>query len=121
MEGLPSAETPRGRFNSLRDEMLYRMSLDGWAGASAGDVASPYGFFSRITNEPSELESLEDAFGEMFEGANFTATDELVGSFLITESSQGFVDVQEFPSFKALDVAFDQRVGLYESWAEGVR
>jgi hypothetical protein len=115
-----TSESSNGRFNSLRDEALYRMGLEGWCGASSGDVASPYGFFSRITNESSEIAAIKDAFGELFESAGYDAPQELVGNWLIVESEQGVVDVTQYETEEELDTAFDQRVGLYESWAETI-
>lgn len=115
------AEPPlegKGKFRSARDEVLYQISLEGWANESNGDVESPTGYFSRITITPEELREVTEAFSDTIEELGFKLTGSLVGFFLLTEDGQGFVEVDEFPDETALTQAYREREAEYLEWAD---
>lgn len=100
------------KFNSARDELLYAMTLDGWANESDGNVEAPTGFFARISNDPQDVPSIRDAFPNETKGM---ANSTMVGHFLMKENSQGFVYVTTYPDsvslirdFRALEAEFSE-------------
>lgn len=84
------------KFNSPRDEVLYGLSLTGWATRSDGDVESPAGWFAIILNLPAELEDLAKNFPELLKEAELEDLDQLLGAFVMTENHDGLVTVTEY-------------------------
>jgi hypothetical protein len=110
------SERPRGKFVDLTEEMLYRLSLDGWANESTGDVASPIGWIGRISISREELPEIEDAFGEVFEGAGFEDRAGLIGHWLLSEDNFGFVEVHEMDSEEELVAIYRELSAEYDRW-----
>ena len=112
MEG----ERNKARFDSLRDEMLHRLGMDGWANESSGEVESPTGRFSRISITTPELAEIEDAFKEVFEGAEFDDHRSLIGHYLVVDSG-GDVRVSQFDSEQPLKSAYNLLKKRYGEWS----
>jgi hypothetical protein len=110
------------RFASPRDEVLGDMEASGWANASSGDVASPSGFFSRITNSEAELIEIHNAFEETIaEMSRYGFTPEqLLGNFLVVTSNEGFVAVTEYRRASDLEHDFEQLEADFDDWSEGL-
>ncbi len=102
-----------GKFSSDRDELLYVMTLEGWANESSGHVESPTGFFARISNEPRDIESIRDAFPEE---SGRVSDKEIVGHFLCVENEQGFWYVESFESEAELIRAYRTLDDIYSEW-----
>lgn len=115
MERLTNNEAPRGRFASPRDEVLYVMTCEGWSNQSDGNDASPTGWFARVSNSEAELASIVDTFGDDLITAE-VAPSSLVGHFIMTESTQGFVSVNEYPTEDAAKADYALLAEEYLAW-----
>ena len=106
-----------GKFDSVRDEVLHRMSIEGWANESNGNVESITGFFARISNDETEIIEIIDGFAkEAFEiDPNFDMS-ELLGFFLLEENEMGFVYVTEFNTERELIARYVELSELFEAW-----
>lgn len=105
------------KFDSVRDEILYLMTLELWANESDGNVEAITGWFARVSNSLEDIVSLVDAFGtEAFAlDPNFDFS-ELVGHFLIQENSQGFVYVTQYATEAELVTAYRDLETLFSQW-----
>jgi hypothetical protein len=102
------------KFDSARDELLYVMTLEGWANESSGESDAPMGFFARISNSPNEIAEIRDAFPR----ETVVLDDaEMIGHFLCQENSQGFWYVESFDSEYELKRAYRHLDRLYSEWA----
>lgn len=112
--------------NEARDEALHRLCQDVWANQSDGDVQAPTGFFYVVTNTVRDLPELQDVLGNTWSDAllDDTGTNTLIGAFLVTEDTQGFVHVTRYPDQypdrtgedRAL-VAFQAKQRAYTEWS----
>lgn len=103
------------KYDSLRDELLHRLTLAGWSD-NDGDVEAPTGYFSALTISFLELEDAKKELGTQDDPYFNYGT--LVGSFLITEDSQGFVTVEEFPSEATLIQKLYDLSAEYSEWED---
>jgi hypothetical protein len=75
-----------------------------------------------VVNEPAELTEILAAFdGFPDVEASWTADqmrDELVGAYIVSTDSQGFVYVEAFPTADAAKTAYDAREAQYAAWSE---
>lgn len=92
-----------GKYSSARDSILHFLCTSEWSNDSFGDVEAPTGYVWRISNNLQEVHIpnmeitsvLEEWFTDNPEVTDSPALRaELVGHFLVTENSQGFVSVQ---------------------------
>jgi hypothetical protein len=114
-----------GKFSSARDSILEYLCNNGWANESFGDVEAPTGYVYRISNTLEEVHipntEVTSLLGDWFE-ENPEVTDspelraELVGHFLVTENSQGFVNVTAFETEKDLLSVFQSLEDEYNEW-----
>jgi hypothetical protein len=102
-----------GKFNSDRDELLYVMTLEGWANESSGNVESPTGYFARISNGPRDIAEIRDAFPEE---TRPVSDSEITGHFLLQENDLGFVSVSEYDSEAELIRVFRMLEETYADW-----
>lgn len=109
-------EPRKGRFNNTDEEMLYRLSLHGWANASSGEVDAITGFFARIAISAAELPEIVEAFEEDIAEVGVTSTAGLIGFWLLREHSDGFVTVEECDSEPDLIQAYEALERDYGSW-----
>ena len=100
--------------DSTRDQILDAMAIDGWANASDGNVESPTGYFSRISNDVADIVSIIDAFGGIGD-VDFDIS-ELIGHFMVAKDSQGLLYVWQYPSESALVAEYDTLVSEYSTW-----
>jgi hypothetical protein len=105
-----------GKFADPLDEVLYGISVDGWANASSGSVEAPTGFFARISNTPEELQEVTEAFDQEIERVGLRETARLVGHFLLREDDQGFVTVQSYETQAELIEEYEVLDELYGDW-----
>lgn len=116
------------KFASKRDDLFWFMTLEGWATDTDGSVE--FGrWFGKLSNtaedvsvDNGEFNSLVDQWepqdspdGEAsYHSEEFRAS--LVGHFLISEDSQGFVTVEEFDSELERDARYNELSGQYGDW-----
>ena len=105
------------KHTSARDEILYRMAVANWANDSDGDVASPAGYFWRISVAPEELKEISEAFAEDLEELAVAPRD-LIGHYLLKEDDQGFVAVEEFTDADYLGAGFTDQQRFFAEWAD---
>lgn len=101
------------KFDSDRDELLYVMSLEGWANESSGHVESPMGFFARISNYPRDIEGIRDAFPEE---TRPVSDEEMTGHFLCRENDLGFWYVFTYDSEAELISEYRRLERAYSDW-----
>jgi hypothetical protein len=116
-----------GKFSSARDSILEYLCNNGWANDSFGDVEASTGYVYRISNTTSEVNKQNGEFnsvmGDWFE-ANPEVRDsvalrqELVGHFLVTEDSQGFVRVTQFDTEQELERVYRVEEDAFSKWNE---
>ncbi len=112
-------EKPQRRFESLEDEMLYRMSISGWCNESSGSIVCPTtGYFARISINEQELPEIADAFEQVFAGAKFTQHDQVLGHWLVSDRG-GQVQVTMYDSEPEVIHDFRQLNRAYKSWLRG--
>ena len=95
-----------GKFNTLIDEYVYGLSLDGCCDAETGDVehGSWYGYMSG--NFPGEPDD------RSYEDLNQDERDFLAGvaGAIVSVDGQGFVSVEYFDALPALEAAWAEIV-----------
>jgi hypothetical protein len=115
-----------GKFSSARDSILEYLCSNGWATESFGDVEAPTGYVYRISNTIGDVNKRNGEFnsimGDWFEQNpevrdSVALRQELVGHFIVTENSQGFVNVTEIATANELAREFDRMAGEFETWA----
>lgn len=77
----------RPRYSSPRDEVLHSMAVNGWANESAGDKSSRFGWFARITNEPTDIYELSQVFDGDIDRTGIDP-QVLVGHYLLVETHE---------------------------------
>ena len=112
-------ETPGGKFNNLTDQMLYRLSIDGWCNESSGSAEAPTGWFARISISLAELPEIVDAFDEPMAGAGFVETESLIGHHLIIEDGSGPLRVIAYDSEPELRSDYRALTTAYDEWTGG--
>jgi hypothetical protein len=114
-----------GKYSSARDSILHYLCLAGWANESFGNVESPTGYVWRITNDPADVSQDNTEFQSVLDtwltdSPEVTDSpalrDELVGNFLVTEDSNGFIGVTRYLSEHLLIQAFDSLASIYSEW-----
>lgn len=110
----------RTKFDSARDEWLYSMSDNMWANESSGDSESPAGWFARNSISPDELPEIVQAFPDELNTMIHAreCVSDLVGHWLISGDSVGFVYVQGFESESELIEAYNALDRAYDEWSE---
>jgi hypothetical protein len=114
-----------GKYDSFRDSALHYMVSNGYNEGEFGDV-NDYGVYIwRITNtdaevviENTETTSLLEQW-ESYEEANGSSDDfreKLMGHFIISEDSQGFVSVRQFDSYEGMEARFEAFRDHYNEW-----
>jgi len=119
-----------GKYSSARDSILHFLCAAEWSNDSFGDVEAPTGYVWRISNDPEDIfdvfkfgnpMEIDSVLDEWFTD-NSEVTDspalraELVGHFLVTEDSQGFIGVTSYPSEALLMQAYESLEGIFSGW-----
>lgn len=99
---------PLGKFESLRDEYLYGLWVEGWACESSGEVDAPVGVFCLIGNAPEDVFEMSGAFGAPVRG--------VVGWFVGRGSSQGFVWFEAYATEAEARGAYEDLEEDYSGW-----
>jgi len=114
-----------GKYSGARDDMLHFLCTNEWANESFGDVEAPTGYVYRISNTLPEVHIpnteitsvLADWFTDNQEVTDSPALRaELVGHFLVVETSTGAVNVEQFPDEPALLGRFHFLKAQYEEF-----
>ena len=100
------------------EAVLQAMVTGGWANESDGNVEAPTGHFARVSNSAAELAEVVAAFDDVITAYGMDDTSELVGHFLITEDSQGFVFITAYDNPIALTRDFQALQDAYALWDE---
>lgn len=90
----------------------------GWANRSDGDVESPTGHFALVSNSREELPELRQAFSDVIDTYGDVSDDDLIGHFIVTTDSDGFVDVTRYPSVVSAASEFVTLSRRYTAWNE---
>lgn len=98
-----------GKFNSARDEFLHQLTLDG-TDRSGGHVEAPTGFYTLVSIRPGDVQTLRA------EHPDIDAATIGEGQFLVTEDSDGFVTVNEYPDEDSAIAAFEALEAKYSDW-----
>ena len=104
------------KFSSKRDELLWIMSVEGWANESSGNTESPSNWFARFNIYQNELSEIRSAFDA--EGFKEVTDSDLVGNFLVVEDSQGFVYVTKYDTQIQCREAFLELDREYGRWLD---
>ena len=104
-----------GKYACPRDEALHFLTTAEWSNESSGDVASPAGWFARISNDPADLGSILDVLDDNL--PDDFDPEELVGHFLLVEDDQGFVEVTSFDTHQELLKDYQGLEEQYAAWA----
>lgn len=110
-----------GKYSSDRDNILHFLVGSGWGNEQFGDIESPVGHVSRISNNWEEVKPINAEFTSLVEDElkNYSIEDgeefrkSLVGHFLVVEDSQGFVSVTEYPTEALLLQVYESLENIY--------
>lgn len=105
------------KYNSERDKILDWMSTGGWANRSDGDVSN-YGLhFAIISNDETDRDGVEDAFGEDMAACEPPVMfEDLIGTFMVFEDEDGFVSVVQYKDDAEGKADFKQHQKHYSEW-----
>jgi hypothetical protein len=116
-----------GKYSSLRDSALHYLCTNGWDNGEFGDVQDYGVYVWRISNTPEEVALVNTEFTSVIEDwfkENPEAEDDsifradLVGHFIVWESSQGFVSVIHFDTEEELEEKYNHFLKHYGEWVE---
>lgn len=114
-----------GKFDSARDSILSYLCLADWANESTGNVDSPIGYISRISNEAADVSMENTEFNSIMAEwleYNSEVTDspelrsELVGHFIVQSMDSGFVYVYKYDTEKELLEAYQEMENQFFEW-----
>lgn len=105
---------PLGKFDSARDETLFYLAMD-WMEDSFGDM--DYGLWvTAISVSADDLDNEQLIFQAKSTDLDMPLT-ELVGHFIITENSQGFVYATKYEDEESRNAEVDKLREAWEAWA----
>lgn len=116
------------KFDSTRDDLFWYMTLEGWATDTDGSVE--FGrWFGKLSNTTEDVSVNNGEFNSLvaqwapqdspdaeasYHSEEFRAS--LVGHFLVSEDSKGFVTVNQFKTELERDAQYNQWSGEYADW-----
>lgn len=103
------------KFDSLRDEFLWMMTLDG-TGETSGDVESSTGWFGRVDILSADVASLAAEILAEYNGPGPFDIMQMVGHFIVRENSQGFVTVETYDNDGQAAARFAELDDAYSDW-----
>jgi len=115
-----------GKYDSFRDSALHFLCTSDWNNGEFGDVQDYGVYIWRISNTPEEVQVINTEITSVLEdwesyeeanGASQEFRDQLVGHFIVSENSQGFVNVREFDTKEALDARYNAFLEHYIEWS----
>ena len=113
-----------GKYSTDRDNVIHYLCMGGWANESFGDVESPTGYVYRISNTFGDVNPDNTEFSSMIDDQvtaydiadNLEFRKSLVGHFLVTEDSNGFVSVLEFETERELLSVYSDLEQEFSDW-----
>ena len=100
------------------EALFQAMISDYWFTKSSGDVESPTGAFAYVTNTDKELPSILDAFTEITDVYGVPNAEDMTGSFLVVEDSQGNVHISRYDSDTAARAAYMRLEADFLDWED---
>lgn len=122
--------TQLGKYSTDQENILHYLCTSEWSNDSFGDVEAPTGYVWRITNRATDIfgtvgrvnPELDSLIEDQLKAYSIVCTDEflssLVGHFLVTEDSNGFVSVLKFPTEQDLLSVFSTLQDEFYAWDE---
>lgn len=104
-------ECPKQGHRQLESALSY-MCANGWANESSGDLQSPMGYFSRVTNEPAEIEEI----AQMITQPQVMDFDELIGHFMVQRYRGGEVIATRYSRQRDLLAAYRLLQREFKQW-----
>lgn len=101
------------KYDSPRDELLHKLTLEGWSEHETGDVEAPSGFVSRLNIKADDLGS---AYLQKTENIEGIKREDLLGNWILTENSDGFVHVQKYDTPEAAIAVIEVAEDTYSEW-----
>ena len=92
------------------------MITGGWMTASSGEVESPTGHFAYASYTAAEIPELFDAMSDTIDAYGRPDPDEVIGHHIVVTDSQGFLDIQRYPSESAMMTAYQTLEDQYAAW-----
>lgn len=117
--------TPSPKYDSFRDSALHFLCLSGWGNESAGDTDGYGVYFTRITLGWDDIRPSNGEFNSLIEQwpdyvdsneAGIPFRTQLIGHYIVSEDSNGFVHVRELGSEAAVKARFDAFAEHYANW-----
>lgn len=113
-----------GKFDSNRDSFLHWACTQEWGMGSDGNVEAPTGYFWQIEFIESEVGGNNTAFNSLLEewlelegeSDSLAFRASLMGCFILTENSQGFVSVARYDYYAAMNQDFMALQAIFEEW-----
>lgn len=117
------------KYDSYRDSALHYLTLAGWGNESTGNTDDYGVFLTRIGNTWDDVKPTNTEFQSVIEDwpdyedavalypEFFT---QLIGHFIVSEDSQGFVHVRHYVHEDEAKERYDQFAEHYAQWAETV-
>lgn len=110
-----------GRFDSALDEVLYYLaSSEDWAGDHDGDQENFGAYAWVMTIDPplegDELETVKRLAAEA-DPDDSTTVDAVIGHWVISVNSQGFVHAEKLQDEDALDALWTAYKDSFERWS----
>lgn len=109
IEWIPDGSYELGKFDTLRDEYLYEIWMDG-ADETSGDVDAPTGCFALIIITADDIPNLRASYGRPVEG--------IIGNFIMRNNSQGFVWAESYETEAEARTWFEELDGIYGEWLD---
>jgi hypothetical protein len=100
------------------EALFQAMIYDYWFTKSSGDVESPTGYFAYVTNTDREILSILDAFTEVTDVYGVPNTEDMIGSFVVVEDSQGGIHINRYDSDDQAHAAFMRLEADFLDWED---
>lgn len=111
------------KFDSMRDEVLYSLCIEGWANAETG--SDDFGQVTwKISNEAADVAAINGEFQSLLNALELEVTPEdraeLVGHFLVHQAADGGVTVVRWGRVAERDRFFDHLEATYATYLKAV-
>lgn len=94
------------------------MVTGGWMTASSGDVEAPTGHFAYASYNENEIGELYDAMDDTISVYGRPDPADVIGHHIVTTDSQGFIDIERYPTEAAMKAAYRELEDRYATWAD---
>jgi len=116
-----------GKYAGLRDSLLHWLCNAGWGNESDGNSPEYGSYFTRISLTWDDVRPSNTEFSSLLEewareeehdlSWDGTIRLNIVGHWIVSEDSNGFVHVLDFPTEPAAKARFRQFAEHYASWS----